>query len=157
MSEKNVEIARRFYPSGVDFAAVFANSEALSALRVEVEPLLDPDVEIVADPGWQRVLGDPGGVAGPGGLPLRGRDGFFGNFVAWFRDWEAWIVTPVDFIEVDDRRIVVVLDISARSKEQQVEMTTRGGNILTFTGGRIVRNEMFLRHTEALEAAGLQK
>jgi hypothetical protein len=158
MSEENVEIARRIYPTRIDLAPVFANPKALAALRAEYEPLVDPEFETVADPRYQMLLGDPDGVAGPSGLAtFHGLDGFVGVFAEWLSGWDSWMVSPVDFIDVDESRVVVVADISGRSKAQQVEMTTRGGNILTFGDGQLTRIELFFRQADALEAAGLSE
>jgi hypothetical protein len=158
MSQENVEMARRIYPTGIDLAAAFANPEALTALRTEYEPLVDPEFETVADPRYQMLLGGSDEVAGPSGpATFHGLDGFIGTFAEWLSGWESWMVSPVEFIDVDESRVLVVADISGRSKAQQAEMTTRGGNLLTFGNGRLTRIELFFRKADALEAAGLSE
>jgi len=158
MSQENVEIARRFYPARVDLAAVFASPETLAALRAEFEPLVDPDFETVPDPRYQMLLGDPDEVEGPSSLAVfHGLDGFTGTFAEWLSGWDSWMFSPVEFIDVDESRVLVVADISGRSKAQQAEMTIRGGNLLTFGEGRLTRIELFLRQADALKAAGLSE
>jgi len=157
MSEENVEMARRFYPARIDLAAVFASPEVLATLRAEFESLVDPAFETVADPSYQMLLGDPDDVEEPTGLAVYGLDGFTGIFAEWLSGWESWMFIPVEFIDVDESRVLVVADISGRSKAQQAEMTTRGGNLLTFGDGRLTRIELFLRQADALKAAGLSE
>jgi hypothetical protein len=153
MSEENVELARRLYPERMDLAATFADSEALEAVQAAFKPLVHPEFEIVADPRYQMLLGEPGEQL----TVFFGIDGFVSAFREWFSEWESWVVTPTDFIDVDDNRVLVVAEISGRSKAQQIDMTVQGGNVLTFGDGRLTRLELFFRRADALEAAGLSE
>ena len=154
MSQENVEIARRIYPGPVDLAAMLADSEA--AVREAIEPLVHRDFETVPDPGYQMLLGDPG--QGAGNLTVFvGVDGFLDVFRDWLSGWQRWLVTPTNFIDANEGRVLVEIEITARSKEQQIAMTIQGGNLLTFDEDRLVRLELFFRRAEALEAAGLSE
>ena len=64
---------------------------------------------------------------------------------------------PTDFIEADQERVVVVLDIRARSKTHQVDIPFEGANLLTFRDGKLARAELFTTRDAALEAAGLSE
>lgn len=152
MSQENVELARRFYLGPIDLAATFADPEALEALRATFEPLVHPKFETVADPRYQMLAGGPSQLTGFFGL-----DGFVRSFGEWVGGWERWVITPTDFIEVDESRVLVVIEISGRSKAQQVDMRSQGGNLLTFSNGRLTRLELFLSRAEALEAAGVSE
>ena len=58
-----------------------------------------------------------------------GLDGFVSGFGDWLSAWETWVVTPTDFIDVDENRVLVMLHIRARSKTHQVEMPVEGANL----------------------------
>ena len=66
-------------------------------------------------------------------------------------------MTPTDFIDVDENRVLVMLDIRARSRTHQVEMPVEGANLLTIKDGRMARIELFFERSQALEAAGLSE
>ena len=86
-----------------------------------------------------------------------GVDGFVSGMGDWLSAWETWVVTATDFIDVDENRVLVSLDIRARSKTHQVEMPVEGASLLTLRGGRLARMELFFGRDEALEAAGLSE
>ena len=67
------------------------------------------------------------------------------------------MITATDFIDVDENRVLVVLDVRARSKTHQVKMPIEGANLLTLRDGRLARLELFLERAQALEAAGLSE
>jgi SnoaL-like domain len=104
------------------------------------------------------MLGDPGMDVPPGSPSISyGPDGFESLFREWFSAWESWLVTPADFIDVDENRVLVMVEISGRSKTQGAEMPIQGANLLTIREGRLARLELFFRRAEALEAAGLSE
>jgi hypothetical protein len=157
MSRENVEIARRLYPGPIDVAATLADREALATVRAAFEPLVHPDFETVIDLRYQMMLGDPGMDAPPGSPSISyGIDGFVSIFREWLSAWETRVVTPTDFIDVDENRVLVMLDIRARSKTHQVEMPVEGANLLRIKEGRVARIELFFERNQALEAAGLR-
>jgi ketosteroid isomerase-like protein len=152
MSQENVEAARRLYPGEVDVVAVLADRKALD---VTLGPLVHPDFETVTVPGQVPVSGASGqNTSRP---IVHGLDGFVSGFGDWLSAWETWVVTPTDFIDVDEDRVLVMLDIRARSKTHQVEMPVEGANLLTIKDGRIARIELFFERGQALEAAGLSE
>ncbi len=160
MSQENVELVRRLYPGPVDVAVALSDPQIFEAMRIEIEPLMHSDFETVGDP---RNLFRLGGrdVELPEGsfsrLNARGIDGFVAVFRDWLSAWESWIATPIEFIDVDERRVLVTLDVRARSKTHQVEVPIESANLLTLRDGKIARVELFMRRAEALEAAGLSE
>jgi hypothetical protein len=58
---------------------------------------------------------------------------------------------------MDENRVLVMLDVRARSKTHQVEMPVEGANLLTIKDGRVARIELFLERSQALEAAGMSE
>ena len=153
MSEKHLEVARALFPAPLDLAAVFANTEALDAARLQFEHVVDPDFVTVHDPSAAALdIGNPTTDGTTVGI-----EGFVGLWRDYLSAWDSWIVTPVDFIGVDDRRVLALLDYRGRSKTHGAEITLAGGNLLTFVEGRLTRLELFFKRQDALEAAGLSE
>jgi hypothetical protein len=152
MSQENVEIVRRLYPGDVDLVAVLVDREALEAT---LEPLVHPDFETITVPGQIPLSG---AAAAESSRPIfYGVDGFVSAFVDWLSAWESWVITATDFIDVDESRILVMLDVRARSRTHQVEMPVEGANLLTLRDGKLERLELFFDRSQALEAAGLSE
>ena len=151
MSEQNVEVVRRL-PWEVDMVAVFADPELLEATRRGFEPMVHPDVEMVADPTAVEM-----GDFGPGSTPgvAIGIDGFIRFWGEWLSAWDSWVVTEPEFVEVDEDRVLMLGQVRARSKTHQVEMSVDGGNLITVRDGLVARIELFMDRARALEAAGL--
>jgi hypothetical protein len=154
MSQENIEAARRLYPGTVDVVATLADPGGWEATRRMLEPLVHPDFETLPIPG--QLLS--GATAGDPSRPIfYGLDGFVSAFRDWLSAWESWVVTAADFIDVDENRVLVLLDVRARSKTHQVEMPIEAANLLTLRDGRLARLELFFDRAQALEAAGLRE
>jgi len=152
MSRENVEFVRRLYPEGLDLVAALADRENFDAT---LAPLVQPDFEIVTVPGQVPLSGV--GAEDPSRPTFYGVDGFARSFGEWLTAWESWVITGADLIDVDESRVLVLLDIRARSKTHQVEMPVEGANLLTLTDGRLARVELFFDRSLAIEAAGLRE
>jgi hypothetical protein len=157
MSEEKVEIARRIFPAPFDMVAVFENADVMATLRQAIEPLVHPDFETAGDPNFIRMGPDTGVGEGPRGLIARGVDGFITFWRDWLTAFEAWNVGSADLIEVDANRVLAIYDAHARSKTAQVDMDFHAAHLMTFRDGKLARVELFLNHTDALEAAGLSE
>jgi hypothetical protein len=155
MSQENVEVIRRLQPGTVDLVALFADPEGVEAWRAASEPFVHPDFETVTVPGQVPMSGV--GAEDPSRPIFYGADGFVNAFRDWFSAWESWVATPTDFIDVDENRVLVMLDVRARSKTHQVEMPIEGANLMTLRDGKLERLELFFDRDEALEAAGLSE
>ncbi len=152
MSRENVELARRLYFGEVDLVAVLPDRESLDA---NLGPFVEPNFEIVTVPGQVPVSG--AGTKGASPPVAYGLDGFVSAFGDWLTAWETWVMSPTDFIDVDENRVLVMLDIRARSKTHQVEMPVDGANLLTLRDGKVARVELYFDRSQALEAAGLRE
>jgi ketosteroid isomerase-like protein len=152
MSQESVEIARKFFPGTLDLVAALADQEALEAA---LQRLVHPDFETVTVPGQVPLSG--AGAENPSRPIFHGVEGFVSSFRDWLSAWESWVVTATDFIDVDESRVLVMLDVRARSKTHQVEMPIEGANLLTIKDGRLARLELFFDRAQALEAAGLRE
>jgi ketosteroid isomerase-like protein len=155
MSQENVEVARRLYPGTVDLVATFADPAAFEETWAVFESLVHPDFETVTVPGQVPLSGV--GAEDPSRPIFYGLDGFVAAFRDWLSAWESWLVTATDFIDTDENRVLVLLDVRARSKTHQVEIPIQGANLLTLRDGRIARLELFFDRDQALGAAGLRE
>ncbi len=154
-----MEIARRLYPvQPVDLVAVFSDPKLLDAARAQFEPLVHPDFETVNETSQLPLGGQDPEMRRDSSRPTSfGVEGFLAAWRDWLSAWESWVVTPAEFIDVDEERVLVLLDIRARSKRHQAEMPTESANLLTLRDGKLTRLELFLQREEALEAAGLSE
>jgi hypothetical protein len=159
MSEENVAIVRRLYSDQpVDLASVFSEPALLDAMRSQVEPLVHPDFESLGGSAQLALEGQDPGSKGQSSRPASvGVEGLLTAWRDWLAAWESWVVRPAEFIEVDEHRVLVLLDVQARSKTHQVAIPLPSANLLTLREGKLARLEMFTNQAEALEAAGLSE
>jgi ketosteroid isomerase-like protein len=130
MSQENLEMVRR------GFAAW--NSGDMDALR----ELYDPDVILRSLEGW------------PESGPFMGREAVMGWYEQLREAWEADAVEPIDITDAGDRVIVrTVWRGAGQGPDSRMEFT----NVYTVRKGRIVYQEQFWDHAEALEAVGLSE
>jgi hypothetical protein len=153
MSQENLEVARAIYPGEIDLVVAFDRPELIDPIR----PLVHPDFE-----GAFEARSVPMGLAGMGSgaepqPTARGFDALLASWRDWLSAWETWVITPTEFVEVDDQRVLVLMRVRARSKTHQVEMPLEGANLLSIRDGKLARLEMFLDESEALKAAGLSQ
>ena len=131
MSEENVEV----------FRAVF---ETWNAGDMDgFCELYDPDVVMRAPEGW------------PERGPFFGREAVMRQWHQYRETWDTDTVEPIsDFVEVGDRVIVrQVAQFENRGPETHLELT----NVVTLRKGRIIYQEFFWDHVEALETLGLSE
>jgi ketosteroid isomerase-like protein len=130
MSQENVEVVKAGYAAW--------NAGDMDAFR----DLHDPEVIARSAEGWP----EPG--------PFVGRE-------AVMREWEqvrdAWkgVLEPIsDFIEAGDRVAVRhIWRVAGKGPEVNLEIT----NVLMLRKGKIVYQEFFWDHAEALEALGVSE
>jgi ketosteroid isomerase-like protein len=131
MSQENVEVFR---------AAIEAwNTGDMDAFR----ELCDPDIIVRPPPRWP----EPG--------PFVGREAVMRQWYRLRETWDADAVEPIsDFIEAADR--VLARQIwrgVGHGPESSMELT----NVITVRNGKIVYQEFFWDHAEALKAVGLSE
>ena len=129
MSQENVEVVR----------AVFAawNARDMDAVR----ELYDPDVVMRGVEDWP----EPG--------PYMGRDALMGEWEQIRDAWNADLLEPIsDFIDAADR---VVVRLAWRGVGQGPGMNMEMTTVYMVRKGRIVYQEFFWDHAEALETLGL--
>jgi ketosteroid isomerase-like protein len=129
MSQENVE-------------RVKAGFEAWNAGDMEgLRELYDPDVIMRNPDGWP----EPG--------PFIGREAVMRQWEQQREAWDADAMEPVsDFIDAADRVVVrFVWHGAGRGPESNLELT----NVITVRKGKVVYQEFFWDHAEALETLGL--
>ncbi len=151
MSQHNVEVANALLPAPLDLVAVFATTEALDGARTQFEHLIDPHLVTVHDPSAAPLgIGNPTAQGTTVGI-----EGFISLWRDYLSAWDSWVVTPIDVVDVDDQRVLALMDYDGRSKTHGAEITLAGGNLLTVRDGKLTRLELFFRRQDALKAAGL--
>jgi ketosteroid isomerase-like protein len=131
VSQENVEVVR---------AALEAwNAADMDALR----ELYDPDVILIGLEGW------------PESGPFVGREAVVREFEQLREAWHADVLEPTsDFIDAGDR---VAVGMIWRGVGQGPEMKMEVASVWTVRDGRIVRQQNFWDHAEALRAMGLEE
>jgi len=131
MSQENVEVVK---------AALAAwNTGDMNAVR----HLLDAGAILRPPEGWP----EPG--------PYVGQDAVMREWAQVRETWNADAVEPIsDFIHAADRVVVrVIWRTAGRGPQPNIELTV----VYTIRQGRILVNEYFWDHAEALEAVGLSE
>ncbi|MCD6015082.1 MAG: alpha/beta fold hydrolase [Solirubrobacterales bacterium] len=133
MSEKNVEIVRRYFAAydsgGLDAVAEFWH----------------PDIE------WRAVEGyiDDVGV-------IRGPDGMRQYYEQWEETFDAIRIEIEELIEEDDQ-VVAVLRSVGRMKDSDAEIDIRYAVVISIRDGKIARGREYATREQALETAGLSE
>jgi len=131
MSQENVEIVRKAFEVW--------NAGDMDAFR----EFYDPDIIVRPPEGWP----EPG--------PFVGREAVMGQWEQLRETWDADEVEPIgDFIDAADR---VVVRQAWRGAGHGPSLNMEMTNVFMVRNGRIVNQEFFWDHTEALEAAGLSE
>jgi len=131
VSRENVEVVRAVYETW--------NAGDMDAFS----EMYDPDAILRSPEGWP----EPG--------PFVGREAIMREWEHVREAWNADVVEPIsDFIDAGDRVAVRhTWRVAGRGPGVNVEIT----NVLTVRKGRIVYQEFFWDHGEALEAVGLRE
>jgi hypothetical protein len=155
VSEADLELARAVFPGPLDLISIFGDDAAVGALWGGLDSLVDPELVVFAPPGLMPVPGLPSPRDGDDRPYAVGLDGMVAAYRDWLSAFERWVVTPVDYLDLGEGRVLIDVEIEMRSKTAGVEVTTEGSNLLTIRDGKLTRLESFLSRAEAREAAGL--
>ena len=88
------------------------------------------------------------------GRDYRGPEGFMQWLEDWSAAWEEWSLDPEEYIDGDDR-VIVVAKMHARGRGSGVEVDRQVALLFELRDGLIVRIDYFNNKSEALAAAGL--
>jgi hypothetical protein len=152
MSEENVEIVRSVYPdSSVDIAQLVADEDAMAHFEASLLPLIHPNFEVSLDPRF-AALSDS-----TRDRDLRGIDAFRELWRDWLSAWESFRLDVKDLRPLADSRVLALVDMHARPKAGDMEMSLPGAAIWTLTNAQVSRIQLFLDPDRALEVAGLSE
>jgi ketosteroid isomerase-like protein len=86
----------------------------------------------------------------------RGRAGFRKAVSDWSDVWGADAhLEPIELIDLGDRG-VLVSELAGRAQASGVALTQQWASAVTLKDGKVIRQQEFLDHAQALEAAGLR-
>jgi ketosteroid isomerase-like protein len=137
VSDKDVEHVRRAFES---FNATERERADEAGIRAHHARWYDPDVEIVNADDW------------PIPASYRGTEGY----VRWYREsygpYED-VRYAVDFLGAVGDRVVALVTITGRPREEETELAVQLGLVYGMRGGRIAKVELYLGHERALQTA----
>ena len=152
MSQENVEIVRRVYPgSSVDIAQLVADEDAMARFETSLLPLVHPSFEVTLDPRFAALSG------ATRDRNVRGIDAFREMWRDWLSAWESFRLDVKDLLPLADSCVLALVDMHARPKAGDIEMSLPGAAIWTITHAQVSRIQLFLDRDEALKAAGLSE
>ena len=127
MSGENVEVTRRGYEA-------YARGD-LDAVLADIDP------EMITY------------RAEPDGATFKGWKGFL---AAIAEDFDDFTITPAEFIEANDRQVVVRVHQKAVGRQSGAPIEADFWFVYTFSAGKVIRLDMFVSKEQAFEAAGLR-
>jgi ribonuclease PH len=107
-----------------------------------------------AHPEIEFVIAD-----GPSPGSWRGIDGMTEGFRSVLSAWEDWRAEPDEYRELDEERVLVLIDLSGRGKASGVEvdrMRAKGANLFHIRGGKVTRLAVYWDRERALADVGLE-
>ena len=143
MSQENVDLIRGMWEpfKGVDLAAVDWDDEAIREMS---ERFWSPEVEL----RWSR--------SGPEARVYQGRDGVIQAFREWVEPFREYYIEPLDFIEQEDRVIILQLHRGIGSASG-VSVEDEFTHVYEVRDHMITRVDEYDTLKEALEAGGLSE
>jgi ketosteroid isomerase-like protein len=136
VSDEDVEHVRRAFES---FNATGERRDEAD-IRAHHARWYDPDVEIVNADDW------------PVAASYRGTEGY----VTWYREnygpYED-VRYDVDFLGAVGDRVVALVTISGRPRDEETEPQVQLGLVYAMRAGRIARVELYLGHERAMRVA----
>jgi ketosteroid isomerase-like protein len=133
MSQENVDVVRRM-------CEAFVAGDIADALDV-----------LHADVKWHGTIG---GLEE--GRTAYGHDEVIEAFMESLRDWERHSLEAEDYLDADDR-VVVLWHELGRGKASGVEVETRTAVVYTVHAGEVVEVQGYMDRRQALEAVGLSE
>jgi ketosteroid isomerase-like protein len=147
MSQENVEIVRR---------ALDITMEAVR--RGDPGAAFDECVReglIASDLTWRA--GFRGGVGVAGIRDFVGREGFVEFVRTWTEDFDDFSIEAEEIIAAASDRVVAIAHHHGIGKASRAPVEIRIGVIYQLEGARIVQVEVFLKPSDAFQAAGLSE
>lgn len=105
--------------------------------------LLHPDYELV----FARGFLDEGAHSG--------WQAAWQGWKGWLDQWASWDYHPIEYIEVDDNRIGVLVDIDGVAKSTGMPLEVKTGNLWEFEDGLVRRLTLYAHREDMLRELGL--
>jgi ketosteroid isomerase-like protein len=106
-----------------------------------------PDVELVPPPQFVTVGFE---------ATYHGHDGYVAYHEQWIEHWGEFRVIPTRMYDLGERTVILG-DMGGRELRSDVPLDTEFGTVDSYEDARAVRQEVYLSHSEALRAAGLER
>jgi ketosteroid isomerase-like protein len=74
----------------------------------------------------------------------------------WNAEWGDWWFEPEELIDLGDERLLVTGFVNGSGFSSGAVVGNEAAFIFTVSAGQVIREQVFLNHSEALEAAGLR-
>ncbi len=139
MSQENVEIVRRVFEGGADFA------------RGDAEAGLDAGAVLAGDFEWIPAAELPASQS------YRGLEGFADFMRTWTEDFEDWSIRLERLIDAGDDRVVAFVHQRGTGRASGAPVELHFGQIYELKDRRVVRIRNYLDPAAALEAAELSE
>jgi ketosteroid isomerase-like protein len=122
-------------------------------VRLFADAVTDGDVEAavaLADPEIEFLS-----VLAVSGRAYRGHDGVRQYFEDVASAWAEWRVEVHRIAAAPDGRVVIVMTMHFRGKESGAALSDSAAHVWTLRGGKLLRNQPYRDHEEALRAVGV--
>ena len=86
-----------------------------------------------------------------------GREETRQNFRSFLSQWESFVTEADEFIELDERSILVVGRMRGRGHQSGADVEARTFEIWTFKDGKVIGQHQSFDRERALEAAGVSE
>jgi hypothetical protein len=145
VAESPTELVERLYRGfPADLVELIADEQGVRAWKGMLEEVAHPDF-VAGDPDQPMIAMAPG------------VDVFVETWRDWLGAWKRWWVEPGELREGTDGQVVQMLEITAVSKKDSVEMKVGGANVIWVEDGLVTRIELHFDRNAALARAGLSR
>ena len=146
MSSENVELATRIMSSLPldDLARAFRDPGRIEAMGATLEPVVDPELEVVRI--GPEYMGE--------GVTYRGLGGFLAFWADWLEPWERYRIGTEEFLDAGDK-VVQLVRQTGWTEAEGTPIESEGAAVITFHDGMLSRIEFHLDRERAIKAAGL--
>jgi ketosteroid isomerase-like protein len=148
VSSENVELASRIMSSLPldELAAAIRDTGRVEAMAATLEPLVDPEFEVMSvGPAY---MGE--------GSVYRGLGGFLEFWTDWLEPWDSFSIETERFVDAGDKVVQLARQVGW-TQGDGVRIQSQGAAVMTFRDGVLTRIEFHLDRDRAMKAAGLSE
>jgi len=135
MDSQRADLIDRFYEA-------FSNRDVDAVMA-----LCDESVEVYKDPDVVEIVS---------ALTPRGRERVATYLRGWLDSWDMYKPSVVELREAGADEVVALVDVRARGRGSQFDIEEEIADVLTFSGGRLVRMRLHVTRDVALRDSGLE-